>query len=80
MSMRLTNWLVTTACGIPVPSSGPPTARDSYVRRCASGDIPSVVPSPVAEILARHAPAAARMNAFCHRLFDGDIHAEYPGG
>ncbi|MFF5076098.1 serine/threonine protein phosphatase [Actinoplanes sp. NPDC000266] len=79
MSMRLTNWLVTTVCGIPVPLSAPPTARDGYVRRCATGDIPPTVPPPVAEILARHAPAAARMNAFCHRLFDGDIHAEYPG-
>ena len=34
------------------------------------------VPATVAEILARHAPAAARMNDFCWRLFDGDIHAD----
>ncbi|SNY37285.1 serine/threonine protein phosphatase [Paractinoplanes atraurantiacus] len=72
MAMRLVNWLVTSACGVPLP------ARDSYVRRCADGDIPSNVPFPVVEILARHAPAAARMNAFCYRLFDGDIHAKYP--
>jgi hypothetical protein len=37
------------------------------------------VPAAVAGILARHAPAAAQMNDFCWRLFDGDIHAQYPG-
>jgi hypothetical protein len=31
-----------------------------------------------AAILARHAPAAAKMNAFYWRLFDGDLHAHYP--
>jgi hypothetical protein len=50
-----------------------------YVRRCASGDIPQGVPAVVGGILARHAPAAARMNDFVWRLFDGDIHAQYPG-
>jgi hypothetical protein len=33
----------------------------------------------VAAILTRHAPAAATINAFYRRLFDGEIHAEYPG-
>ena len=78
-AMRLVNWLVTTVCGVPVPAGGGPVARDVYVRRCASGDIPQGVPAAVAGILARHAPAAARMNDFCWRLFDGDIRAEYPG-
>lgn len=78
-AMRLVNWLVTTVCGVPAPVSGGPSARDRYVRRCASGDIPQGVPAAVAGILARHAPAAVRMNEFCWRLFDGDIHAEYPG-
>lgn len=78
-AMRLVNWLVTTVCGVPVPASGGPVDRNMYVRRCASGDIPPDVPAAVAEILARHAAAAARMNHFCWRLFDGDIHAEYPG-
>jgi hypothetical protein len=32
----------------------------------------------VAAILSRHAPAAAKMNAFYWSLFDGDLHAEYP--
>ncbi|WP_228986739.1 MULTISPECIES: serine/threonine protein phosphatase [unclassified Micromonospora] len=77
-AMRLVNWLVTTACGMTVPANGRPTARDAYVRRCATRDIPPGVPAAVAGILARHAPAAARMNAFCWRLYDGDIHAEYP--
>jgi hypothetical protein len=78
-AMRLVNWLVTTVCGVPMPASGGPIARNSYVRRCASGDIPQGVPATVARILTRHAPAAARMNDFVWRLFDGDINAEYPG-
>ncbi|GAA0713869.1 hypothetical protein GCM10010199_13240 [Dactylosporangium roseum] len=78
-AMRLVNWLVTTVCGVPVPATGGPVARNEYVRRCAAGDIPQGVPASVGGILARHAPAAARMNDFCWRLFDGDIHARYPG-
>ena len=78
-AMQLVNWLVTTVCGVPVPVSGGPVARNRCVRRCASGDIPRGVPAAVAGILARHAPAAARMNDFCWQLFDGDIHAQYPG-
>lgn len=78
-AMRLVNWLVTTVCGVPMPAIGGPVDRNVYVRRCAIGDIPQDVPAAVAEILARHAPAAARMNDFCWRLFDGDIHADYPG-
>jgi hypothetical protein len=77
-AMRLVNWLVTTACGVPVPAAGGPVARNAYVRRCAGGDIPRDVPAPVAGILARHAPAAARMNDFTWRLFAGDLHARYP--
>ena len=76
-AMRLVNWLVTTVCGVPVPASDGPVDRNTYVRRCASGDIPQDVPAAVAEILARHAAAAARMNDFVWRLFDGDIHADY---
>ncbi|WP_251151095.1 phosphotransferase [Cellulosimicrobium sp. Marseille-Q4280] len=76
-AMRLVNWLVTTACGVPMPASGGPVARNAYVRRCASGDVPADVPAPVAGVLARHAPAAARMNDFCWRLVGGDIHAQY---
>ncbi|GLH98649.1 aminoglycoside phosphotransferase family protein [Phytohabitans aurantiacus] len=78
-SMRLVNWLVTSVCGVSVLADSSPVARNRFVRRCATGDIPPNVPPPVAEIIARHAPAAARMNDFCWRLFDGDLHAEYPG-
>ena len=45
-AMRLVNWLVTTACGVPMPTSGGPVERNAYVRRCASGDIPADVPAP----------------------------------
>jgi hypothetical protein len=79
-AMRLVNWLVTTVCGVPAPKPvrGGFAERDAYVRRCAAGDIPPGVPTTVAAILARHAPAAARMTEFCLRLFDGDIGARYP--
>ncbi|MEV1119465.1 serine/threonine protein phosphatase [Actinosynnema sp. NPDC049800] len=77
-AMRLVNWLVTDVCGVRVPPGDVPTARNAYVRRCAAGDIPDDVPPAVAAILSRHAPAAARLNAFYWRLFDGEVDAEYP--
>jgi hypothetical protein len=76
-AMRLVNWLVTDVCGVPMPPSGGPVARNEYVRQCAAGRIPDDVPPAVAAILTRHAPAAAKMNAFFWRLFDGDVHAEF---
>ena len=69
-AMRLVNWLVTEVCGAPDL-----VARNRCVQRCASGDIPSGLPAPVAGILTRHARAAARMNDFHWRLFDGDTTA-----
>jgi hypothetical protein len=78
-AMRLVNWLVTDVCGVPVPNNGGPVARNEYVLQCAAGHIPDDVPPVVAPILTRHAPTAAKMNAFFWRLFDGDIRAEYPG-
>jgi hypothetical protein len=78
-SMRLVNWLVTSVCGVRVPTKGDSVARNQFVQRCATGDIPPDMPAHIAEIIARHAPAAARMNEFCCRLFDGDLHAAYPG-
>jgi hypothetical protein len=74
-AMRLVNWLMTDVCGVP---SGDPVAHDEYVNRCAAGRIPDDVPPTVAAILARHAPAASKMNAFYGRLFHGDLHAECP--
>lgn len=78
-SMRLVNWLVTSVCGVPVPADGDCVARNRFVQRCATGDIPPDVPAHVAEIIDRHAPAAARMNEFCRRLFDGDLCAVFLG-
>lgn len=78
-AMRLVNWLVTAICGVPVPASGGPVARNEYVRRCAAGQIPDGVPPPVAAALARHARVAASMNSFYWKLFGGDVRAEYPG-
>ncbi|RKT88656.1 hypothetical protein SAMN05421805_1011697 [Saccharopolyspora antimicrobica] len=78
-AMRLVNWLVTEVCGVQVTGSGGVTARNEYVLRCASGHISPGLPPVVSELLARHAPAAARMNAFYWRLFDGDLSAEYLG-
>jgi hypothetical protein len=78
-SMVLANWLVTAVCGVPVPACGGPVARNEYVSRCAAGHIPEDVPPAIAEILARHAPAAATMNGFYWKLFGGEVRAEYPG-
>lgn len=75
-AMRLVNWLVTTVCEV---APGDLAARNAYVGRCASGDIPLHLPAAVAGVLARHASAAARMNAFCWRLVDGDFLAQYLG-
>ncbi|MGW4249170.1 serine/threonine protein phosphatase [Nocardia sp. NPDC004722] len=78
MAMRLVNWLVTEVCAVRTPDHPGFVARNEYVRCCAAGHIPGDVPQAVAAILTRHAPAAARMNAFIWKLFDGDIYAEYP--
>ncbi|MGM1058643.1 serine/threonine protein phosphatase [Saccharothrix sp. Mg75] len=77
VAARLVNWLVTAVCG--VAAERVPTARNEYVLRCATEGVPADVPPHVAAILTRHAPVAARVNAFYWRLFDGDVHAEYPG-
>ncbi len=74
-AMRLVNWLVTDVCGVP---RGDPVAHNEYVRQCAARRVPDGMPPAVAAILTRHAPAAAKMNAFYGRLFHGDLHAEYP--
>jgi hypothetical protein len=76
-AMRLVNWLVIAVCGVALPATGGPVARNEYVRQCAGGRIPVDVPPAVAAILARHAPAAARMNSFFWRLFDGEVTATY---
>lgn len=78
-SMRLVNWLVTSACGVSVRTTADLAARNDFVRRCANDDIPQDVPAPVAGVLARHASAAAAMNDFHWQLVDGDLHAQYRG-
>lgn len=78
-AMRLVNWLVVDVCGVPVPADGIPVARNEFVRRLAAGHRPDGVSPAVAAILARHAPAAARMNSFLWKLFDRELDAEYPG-
>ncbi len=77
-AMRLVNWLVTATCGVPVPATCDPVARNEFVRRCANGHLPRDLPPAVAAILTRHAPTAARMNSLYWRLFGGDVRAEYP--
>ncbi|MFC5382084.1 serine/threonine protein phosphatase [Aquipuribacter nitratireducens] len=80
-AMRLVNWLVSSVCGLPPPTGPGPDldARNAYVHRCADGDLPHDVPPTVVGLLARHASAAARMNTFTARLYDGDTDAEYTG-
>lgn len=78
-AMMLVNWLVTAVCGVPLPARGGPVERNEFVRRCAAGHLPHDVPPAIAEMLARHAPAAATMNSFYWRLFGGEVRAEFPG-
>jgi len=78
-SMRLVNWLVTAVCGVRLPALGGPVERNEYIERWAAGDTADDVPTVVAEMLNRHAPAAAKLNAFYWKLFDGDLTTEFPG-
>jgi hypothetical protein len=64
-AMRLVNWLVTEVCGV----STVPAARNEFVAWCATGGVPDHVPSHVAAIITRHAPAAARANSLYWQLF-----------
>jgi hypothetical protein len=64
-AMRLVNWLATEVCGV----SGVPAARNEFVAWCATGGVPRNVPAGIRAILARHAPAAARMNSLYWQLF-----------
>ncbi|MGW0247238.1 serine/threonine protein phosphatase [Nocardia goodfellowii] len=75
-AMRLVNWLVTDICGVGT-TSGSPVTRNQVVTQCATGRIPDGVAPVVAGILSQHAPAAAKMNAFYWKLFDGDVEAKY---
>ncbi|ACZ23187.1 hypothetical protein Sked_32920 [Sanguibacter keddieii DSM 10542] len=78
-AMRLVNWVVTAAGVVPRLAEDGLAARNAYVRRCAEEGVPDDVPATVAGVVARHAVAAARMNDFCWRLVDGDVHARYGG-
>jgi len=42
--------------------------RAEFVRACAGGARPEGIPQAAAELLVRHAPLAADMQVFCHRL------------
>jgi hypothetical protein len=77
-AMCLVNWLVTTVCGVPVPATGGPVARNQYIRRCVTSHVPADLPPVAAAILARHAPVAATMNSFYWNLFGGDLDIDYP--
>ncbi|GAB2681495.1 BUD32 family EKC/KEOPS complex subunit [Nocardia goodfellowii] len=72
-AMRLVNWLVIDIWGVATC----PVTRNQVVTQCATGRIPDGVSPVVAGILAQHAPAAAKMNAFYWKLFDGDVEAKY---
>lgn len=78
-AMRLVNWLVDSVRGAPEPTSDGFAARNTFVHRCARGDIPHDVPASMAGVIARHAHTAAAMNDFHWRLAGGDLSAAYPG-
>ncbi|WP_406639302.1 hypothetical protein [Amycolatopsis sp. WGS_07] len=62
-SMYLVNWLVTEVCG-----TWDRDSRIAAVRRAAAGELE--LPSPIAELVARHAAVAVEMNDFRTRLLE----------
>ncbi|MBB1159071.1 MULTISPECIES: serine/threonine-protein kinase [Amycolatopsis] len=62
-SMYLVNWLVTEVCG-----TWDRESRLAAVRQAAAGEL--ALPSPVAEVVARHAAVAVAMNDFYGRLLE----------
>lgn len=75
---QLVNWLVVNVCGVTVPGSGGPVARNEYIRRCAAGAAIAGVPAGVAATIARYAPVAVIMNDFYWDVFGGSPATPYP--
>ncbi|MGW7532841.1 hypothetical protein [Amycolatopsis sp. NPDC054798] len=71
-SMYLVNWLVTEVCGTRDRES-----RLAAVRKAAAGGL--ALPSPIAEVVSRHASAAVEMNGFYGRLLE-DRETPFPAG
>lgn len=77
-SVRLVNWLVASVCGVPVSTKGDSVAHNLFVQ----GARPVTSHRTCREHCGDHRqarPAAAWRKEFCCRLFDGDLHAAYPG-
>jgi len=70
VATQLVNWLVTALSGAP--------DRDEFIRGCAAGDDPAIVPPEAASIIARYAPIAVVMNAFYRTLYLRSRTAPYP--
>jgi hypothetical protein len=76
--MSLVNWLVTSVCGVAVPTTGGPTARNEYIRRCAGDEQPVEGPAALAAIINRYAPVTVVMNDFYWDLFRESRATPYP--
>ncbi|HEX6500207.1 MAG TPA: serine/threonine protein phosphatase [Micromonosporaceae bacterium] len=74
---QLVNFLVSTVCGVPVPTDGGPAERNAYIRRCADGAEPDA-PATVAAIISRYAPVATVVNDFYWDLFGSSRATPYP--
>ena len=72
--------MVANIAGVAAPESGGPVERYDYVRRCAAGDPPANVPTPVAALISRYAPVATVMNDFYWNLFGESRATPYPAG
>ncbi|MDG4797732.1 hypothetical protein [Micromonospora sp. WMMD1082] len=70
--------LVTNVCGVAVPATGGPVARNDYIRRCADGADVVDVPPAVAATIRRYAPVAVAMNDFYWDLFGDSRATPYP--
>ncbi|MER7007669.1 serine/threonine protein phosphatase [Dactylosporangium sp. NPDC000555] len=75
---ELVNWMVTNVAGVTDPGAGGPVERNAYIRRCAAGARPTGVPTRVAALINRYAPAATVINDFYWSLFGESRATPYP--
>jgi hypothetical protein len=72
---ELLNWMVKEVVGM---VGGGTAERYEYIRHCAAGAPPAGASGPIAELISRHAPVVAHMNAFYWDFFGVSRTTPYP--